>query len=179
MSGEIDIKIENNLWDKIGEELVQRGMNRDVVSNAFRAAFQTITTKGKNKLRDETPEYTGFLRAAAGKKVDRFPDKLGVYGLVGYLRPRQIKNQFWYVFGTKPRRIKGKGIPVPVVPYEGIYRSTKNRGAMPKAKPDPFQLVKAAVDDAAIKLADNRIRKIKENAEKKMDSKFGNAWRTL
>ena len=177
--GDIQIGIQNNLWDKIGEELVQRGMNRDVVSAAFRAAFQTITTKGKNKLRDETPEHTGFLRAAAGKKVDRFPDKLGVYGLVGYLRPRQIKNQFWYVFGTKPRRIKGKGIPVPVVPYEGIYRSTKNRGAMPKAKPDPFQLVKAAVEDAAINLTANRIAKIKENAENKMNAKFGNAWRDL
>ena len=50
---------------------------------------------------------------------------------------------------------------------------------MPKAKPDPFELVKAAVSQAAIDLTAKRIDKIKENAEKKMDSKFGNAWRKL
>jgi hypothetical protein len=178
MSGEIDIKSQNNLWDKIGRDLVNEHMTKDVVSNAYKAAFQTITTKGKNKLRDETPEHTGWLRASAGKKVDRMPNRLSVYGLVGYLRPNYNKTQFFYVLGTKkPRRIKGSGIPVPV--GEDLYRSTKNRGIMPKAKPDPFELVKSAVASAAVGLAVERIQKIKDNAENKMQSKYGNAWRDL
>lgn len=178
MSGDIKITVENNLWDKIGRDLVHEHMTKDVVSNAYKAAFQTITTKGRKKLRDVTPEHSGWLRASAGKKVDRMPNRLSVYGLVGYLRPNYNKTQFFYVLGTKkPRRIKGTGIPVPV--GEGLYRSTKNRGIMPKAKPDPFQLVKAAVSQAAIDLTAKRIDKIKKNAEKKMDSKFGNAWRKL
>jgi|SRR5210317_2255900 len=177
MSGDIQITIQNNLWENIGKDLVGEHMTKDVVSNAYKAAFQTITTKGKNKLRDVTPMHSGWLRAAAGKKVDRFPDKLGIYGLVGYLRPKQSPHQFFYVMGTKKRQIKGKGRPVMVA--ENVFRSMKNRGKMPKAKPDPFELVKSSVEEAAKSLTAKRITKIKENAEKKMNNKYGNAWRDL
>lgn len=177
MSGDIDISVQANLWSKIGEELVQEGMSRDAVSAAYKSAFQTITTKGRNALRDLTPEHTGFLRAAAGKKVDRMPNKLSIYGLVGYLRPNYNKHQFWYVLGTKKRTIKGNGRPVPVA--EGVFRSMKNRGQVKKAKPDPFEVVKDKVDEAAINLTEKRIQTIKNNAEKKMNNKYGNAWREL
>jgi hypothetical protein len=178
MSGDIQISIQNNLWENIGKDLVGKHMTKDVVSNAYKSAFQTITTKGKNKLRDITPVHSGWLQAAAGKKVDRFPDKLGIYGLVGYLFPKINVHQFFYVKGTKKQRqIKGKGRPVMVA--ENVFRSMKNRGKMPEAKPNPFELVKASVDEAAKSLTVKRITKIKDNAEKNMNNKYGNAWRDL
>ena len=162
MSGDISIQVQNNLWAAIGQDLVQQQMSKNVVSQAYRAAFNTLTAKGKKALAAGTNVHTGFLRASAGKKVDRFPDQLGVYGLVGYLRPNYNKHQFWYILGTKKRTTK----------------SGANRGAMKKASPDPFIAVKAAVSDAE-SLTVKRIDTISKAAVNKMNAKYGNAWRTL
>ena len=156
----IQVDIQTNQWAKLGEDLVRRGVSKDYISAEFKSILGKIGTKGKKILRGHTPVHTGFLRAAADKKADRFPDRLGAYGLVGYLRPDYNKHQFWITMGTKARYTKS-----------GAYR-----GKIVAKKPDPLErtasdLAGPAADTLKVSISDSIDRAIR-----KMNNKYEDKW---
>lgn len=163
MSQGVAIVIEQNQWAKLGEEMARQGMGKDYISAEFKSILGKIGTKGKRILAGHTPVYTGFLKAAAGKKADRFPDRLGAYGLVGYLRPKYNKHQYWIIDGTKERRTK----------------SGASRGQIKPKKPDPLEKTASDLSAEASRIFSDNFENAIVRGAKKMDAKFGNAWRQL
>ena len=174
----IEIDMSSNMFDAIGRDLINEGMSKDVISNAYRAGLRTVATKGKNQLKSMTPAESGWPVSAAGPKVDRWPDKLGVYALIGYLRPRQTPHQFWTILGTKQRTTKSSASPY-YMPKVSGFRSTRSRGQIKPKKPDPFKVLEGALKGDAAQLTQKRIEKVIENATNKMNARYGNRWRPL
>ena len=163
MSQGVSIVIETNQWAKLAEEMVRDGIGKDYISAELKSMLGKIATKGKPIIRKYTPVRTGFLYASIGSRSDRTKDRLAAWGLVGYLRPSMNKHQFWVTLGTKGRHTK-----------KGAYR-----GMMKPAKPDPFketeQQLKGPAQDVFAKNMDLAITR----GAKKMDKKYGTAWRQL
>ena len=160
MAQGIQIDIQTNEWAKLGEELVNKGVSKDYISSEFKSILGKIGTKGGKILRGHTPVYTGWLAASAGKKADRFKDRLGAYGLVGYLRPKYNKHQFFITMGTKDRFTKS-----------GAYR-----GKVVARKPDPLQKTGRELEGPAAETLKNNITKSIDRAVDKMEAKYGNKW---
>jgi hypothetical protein len=156
----IEIVLQTNQWEKLGRELVEKGVSKDFISAEFKSILGKIGTKGKKILQGHTPVHTGFLRAAAGKKADRFPDRMGAYGLVGYLRPNYNKHQFWITMGTKARYTKNGA----------------HRGKIVPKKPDPLQKTKQDLEGPAAETLSKNIESSIERAVLKMNVKYNDNW---
>jgi hypothetical protein len=156
----IEIVVQTNQWEKLGRDLVEKGVSKDFISAEFKSILGKIGTKGSKILRGHTPVHTGWLAASAGKKADRFKDRLGAYGLAGYLRPKYNKHQFFITMGTKDRYTKS-----------GAYR-----GKVVAKKPDPLQKTGRDLKGPAEETLKKNIEKSIDRAVMKMDAKYGNNW---
>lgn len=162
MPQDIKIDVNTNLYEEIGRYLVERGVNKTIVSDAYKKGMRRILTPGRKALKSNTQALTGQLRKSVGSKVDRFPDRLTVYGLVGYRNPGR-KHQFWHVQGTKKR----------------ITKSGASRGVSPPAVPNPIKQTEKDINSTAASILRDTGKEIVESAFKKANSKYSKKFAKL
>ena len=155
MPQDIKIDVQSNLYDEIGKYLIERGVNKTIISDAYKKGMRRILTPGRQALKSNTVARTGWLRKSVGSKVDRFPDRLTVYGLVGYRNPGS-SHQFWHVQGTKKRTTS----------------SGANRGVSPPAVPNPIKQTEKDINSTAADILRETGKDIVQKAFKKADSKY-------
>lgn len=164
-SSGIDVKLQYNGWEELGEELAR--FPKKIVAQENKNALARVARIVAKRLKQETPKGKGggvgtggSLRRSVKTKADKYPSG-AAYALVGYLDRSQSGHQFWVTLGTKKRHTAMGYYRGAAIANDAIYRTEQAS----------VTLVKNNMKD--------QVEKAVANATKKMDRKYGNIWRNL
>ena len=164
-SSGIDVKLQYNGWEMLGEELAR--FPKNIVAQENKNTLARVARMVAKRLKQETPKGKGggvgtggSLRRSVKTKADKYPSGTA-YAIVGYLDKSESGHQFWVTLGTKKRHTAMGYYRGSAIADDAIYRTEQAS----------ISIVKNAMKE--------QTKRAVESAVKKMDRKYGNRWRDL